>query len=309
MNGILNINKPRAWTSHDVVAKLRGLLKIKRIGHTGTLDPEATGVLLVCIGKATRVAEYLVARDKHYQTTLRLGITTDTQDATGKILAQSSVQNFTDLELKATIKKFTGDIAQIPPMYSAVKINGTALHKLARNGHTIPRPARSVHVDHIGIKKICGTDVLLDITCSKGTYIRTLCNDIGDMLGCGGHMLTLTRQRVGQFLLNNSLSIEDVEQLHHERKLEAALHRTDDALHDFPAIDVVEPTVTRVRHGAGIRAEEVTAVRGSGNSGMLVRVRELRRGLLALGRLSYPIGELGQPGDTRMAVSIEKVLI
>ena len=108
MNGILNINKPRAWTSHDVVAKLRGLLKIKRIGHTGTLDPEATGVLLVCIGKATRIAEYLVARDKHYQTTLRLGITTDTQDATGKILAQSSVQNFTDLELKATIKKFTG---------------------------------------------------------------------------------------------------------------------------------------------------------------------------------------------------------
>ena len=309
MDGILNIDKPLGWTSHDVIAKLRRMLKIRRIGHTGTLDPAATGVLLACIGKATRVAEYLVMREKEYRAVLRLGTTTDTQDATGRVLEQRTVGDVTPSQLHTVVRQFTGDILQVPPMYSAVKINGTALHKLARTGRTVPRPARPVHISQITTGDICGGDVTLDVTCSKGTYIRTLCNDIGAALGSGGHMLQLTRLRVGSFVHAHALSIERVEQLHREQRLESSLYHTDDALDDFPVVDVVEPTVTRVRHGAGIRAEEVTAIRGSGRSGMLVQVRELHRGLLALGRLSYPIAELGRPGDTRLAVSIEKVLV
>ncbi len=309
MDGILNIDKPPGWTSHDVVAKLRKLLKIRRIGHTGTLDPAATGVLLICIGKATRVAEYLVEREKEYRAVLRLGETTDTQDGTGQILERHDVGDITKPQLQAVMQQFTGDILQIPPMYSAVKINGVPLYKLARTGQTVPRPARPIHISHIAIGDIRGADVTIDVTCSKGTYIRTLCNDIGAVLGIGGHMHHLTRLRVGSFQRSHALTIDTVEQLHREQRLESSLYHTDDALHDFPAVDVIEPTVTRVRHGGGIRAEEVTAVLGAGKSGMLVRIRELRRGLLALGRLAYPIGELGRPGDTRMAVTIEKVLV
>ena len=309
MDGILNIDKPPGWTSHDVVAKLRRLLKIRKIGHTGTLDPAATGVLLVCIGKATRVAEYLVEREKEYRAVLRLGETTDTQDGTGQVLERHDVGDMTKPQLRAVMQRFTGDILQVPPMYSAIKINGATLYKLARTGQTIPRPARPVHISHIGIGDIRGTDVTLDVTCSKGTYIRTLCHDIGAALGIGGHMHQLTRLRVGSFQRTHALTIETVEQLHREQRLESTLYHADDILHDFPAVDVVEPTVTRVRHGCGIRAEEVAALLGTGKSGMLVRIRELRRGLLALGRLSYPIGELGRPGDTRMAVTIEKVLV
>tara|TARA_B100000315_G_scaffold260730_1_gene324564 strand:+ start:2809 stop:3738 length:930 start_codon:yes stop_codon:yes gene_type:complete len=309
MDGILNIDKPPAWTSHDVVAKLRRLLKIRRIGHTGTLDPAATGVLLICIGKATRVAEYLVAREKEYRAVLRLGETTDTQDGTGQVLERRNVGTITKPQLQAVINQFTGDIFQIPPMYSAVKINGVPLYKLARTGQTVPRPARPVHISHISIGDIRGTDVMLDVTCSKGTYLRTLCHDIGEALSIGGHMHHLTRLRVGSFQRNHSLTINTIEQLHQEQRLESSLYRTDDALHDFPAIDVIEPTVTRVQHGGGIRAEEITAIFGSGKPGTLVRIREPHRGLLAIGRLSYPTVELGHHGDTRLAVTIEKVLV
>ena len=309
MDGILNIDKPSGWTSHDVVAKLRRLLKIRRIGHTGTLDPAATGVLLICIGKATRVAEYLVAREKEYRAVLRLGETTDTQDGTGQVIERHDVGDMTTSRLQAVIPRFTGDILQVPPMYSAIKINGVALYKLARTGQTVPRPARPIQISHIGIRNIRGTDVTIDVTCSKGTYIRTLCHDIGTTLGIGGHMHQLTRLRVGSFQRTHALTLETIEQLHREQRLESSLYHADDVLHDFPAVDVIEPAATRVRHGGGIRAEEVTAILGAGTSGMLVRIREFRRGLLALGRLSYPIGDLGRPGDTRMAVSIEKVLV
>ncbi|HHZ84031.1 MAG TPA: tRNA pseudouridine(55) synthase TruB [Nitrospirales bacterium] len=309
MDGILNIDKPPGWTSHDIVAKLRRLLNIRKIGHTGTLDPAATGVLLICIGKATRVAEYLVEREKEYRAVLRLGEATDTQDGTGQVIERHDAGGITETRLRAVIQQFTGNILQVPPMYSAIKINGVALYKLARAGQTIPRSARAIHVSHIGIGDIRGRDVTLDVTCSKGTYIRTLCHDVGAALGVGGHLHQLTRLRVGSFLRAHALTIETVEQLHREQRLESSLYHADDVLHDFPAVDVIEPTVTRVRHGGGVRAEEVTAILGAGTSGMLVRIREFQRGLLALGRLSYPIGELGRPGDTRLAVSIEKVLV
>ncbi len=309
MDGILNIDKPSGWTSHDVVAKLRRLLNIRKIGHTGTLDPAATGVLLICIGKATRVAEYLVAREKEYRAVLRLGEATDTQDGTGQVIERHDVGDITETQIQAVIPQFTGDILQVPPMYSAIKINGVALYKLARTGQTVPRPARPIHVSHIDIGNIHGRDVTIDVTCSKGTYIRTLCHDIGASLGVSGHLHELTRLRVGSFLRTHALTIETIEQLHRDKRLESSLYHADDVLYDFPAVDVIEPTVTRVRHGGGVRAEEVTAILGAGTSGMLVRIREFRRGLLALGRLSYPIGELGRPGDTRMAVSIEKVLV
>ena len=309
MDGILNIDKSPNWTSHDVVAKLRRLLNIRKIGHTGTLDPIATGVLLICIGKATRVAEYLVEREKEYRAVLRLGQTTDTQDGTGHILEQHHVSNITQSLLQTVTNQFVGDILQVPPMHSAIKIKGVALHKLARIGQTLPRPARRVHIRHISVDNVHGTDVIINVTCSKGTYIRTLCHDIGAALGTGGHMHQLTRLRVGSFRQAHALTIQTIEKLHRQRQLESAIYNIDDALHDFPAVDVLEPTVTRIRHGGGIRIEEVAAVRGVGRSGMVVRICELQKRLLALGRLAYPTDELGRPGDTRMAISIEKVLI
>ncbi len=309
MEGVLNIDKPDGWTSHDVVAKLRTLLKIRRIGHTGTLDPAATGVLLCCIGKATRVAEYLVGYEKEYEAVLRLGETTDTQDRTGTTLKRWDVTSITEERLRSVLNQFIGDTLQTPPMYSAIKINGIALHKLARTGHTVPRPARPIHIRNIDVAQIHGTDVTLNVTCSKGTYIRTLCADIGHALGIGAHLGKLARLRIGSFELGNALRLDEVQELLSQNKLSSALHNTDEVLQDFPAVDVIEPIATRVRHGQGIRAEDVAEKLGAGGAGMLVRIRQLRAGLLALGRLSFPLEELGRQGDTRMAISIEKVLV
>ena len=211
INGIINVYKERGYTSHDVVAKLRGILKQKKIGHTGTLDPEAEGVLPVCLGKATRVCDMLTEKDKVYEAVLLLGQSTDTQDTTGTVLEKREV-SCTEEQVRTTIKDFEGTYAQIPPMYSALKVNGKKLCDLARAGIEVERKPRQVTIFSIEITEINLPRVKMIVHCSKGTYIRTLCHDIGAKLGCGGCMESLLRTKVAQFTLEQALRLNEIEQ-------------------------------------------------------------------------------------------------
>ena len=221
-NGILNVYKEQGYTSHDVVAKLRGILKQKKIGHTGTLDPAAEGVLPVCLGKATKVCELLTDKDKTYQAVLHLGVVTDTQDMTGEILEQKDAA-VSEAEVREAILGFVGEYAQVPPMYSALKVNGKKLCDLAREGKTVERKARKIKILEITIDQIALPFVTMTVTCSKGTYIRTLCHDIGEKLGCGGCMESLLRTRVSSFTLKDSLKLPEIEKLQESGKIEQIL--------------------------------------------------------------------------------------
>lgn len=211
MDGILNIYKEKGYTSHDVVAKLRGILKTKKIGHTGTLDPDAQGVLPVCVGRATKLCDMLTDKDKAYETVMLLGKTTDTQDITGSVLSESELgEDITAEKVTEVINSFVGEYMQVPPMYSALKVNGKKLYELARSGIEVERKARKVYIHSIEIKDISLPRVTMTVNCSKGTYIRTLCHDIGETLGAGGCMEELLRIKSGQFEINDSIKIDDV---------------------------------------------------------------------------------------------------
>ncbi len=210
MNGLAVIDKPADWTSHDVIAKLRGILRERRIGHGGTLDPMATGVLPVFIGRATRAVPFCESFDKEYLAGLRLGVVTDTQDTTGRILSESRV-TVSRADIEEAVLNFIGEQSQIPPMYSAVKVGGKRLYQLARSGIETERKLRKITVHAIDILNQSGNDWLLRISCSKGTYVRTVCHDIGRLLGCGGTMCSLRRTRAGIFTLDDAVSIPDME--------------------------------------------------------------------------------------------------
>lgn len=213
INGIINVYKEKGYTSHDVVAKLRGILKQKKIGHTGTLDPDATGVLPVCLGKGTRLCDMLTDETKTYVAGLLLGQETDTQDTSGTVLKESDISHLTEEAVLACIKSFEGEQMQVPPMYSALKVNGKKLYELAREGKTVERKARPVTFYEIRVLTMNLPHVELEVTCSKGTYIRTLCHDIGEKLGCGGCMESLVRSRVGRFGLDTALTLSQIEEL------------------------------------------------------------------------------------------------
>lgn len=211
-NGIINVYKEAGYTSHDVVAKLRGIFGQKKIGHTGTLDPDAVGVLPVCLGKATKVCGLLTEKEKGYRCILRLGLETDTQDLSGAVRKERPVEA-TEEQVRAAILRFVGPYSQLPPMYSAVKVQGKRLYELARAGKVVAREPRSVEIFAIAIEAIALPTVTMEVICSKGTYIRTLCHDIGQMLGCGGCMEHLTRTRSGDFLLTDSHTLSEIEAL------------------------------------------------------------------------------------------------
>lgn len=210
INGIINIYKEKGFTSHDVVAKLRGILKQKKIGHTGTLDPEATGVLPVCLGSATKLCDMLTEKQKEYIAKVRLGVVTDTQDMTGTILSEEEV-GAKEEEVIRVVQSFIGHYEQIPPMYSALKVNGKKLYELAREGKVIERKARPVEIYYIDILSINLPELEIRVGCSKGTYIRTLCHDIGQTLGCGAAMAALERTKSGQFSLDSALTLTELE--------------------------------------------------------------------------------------------------
>ena len=216
MEGILNINKPAGMTSHDVVDRVRRILRIQKVGHAGTLDPQATGVLLVLVGKATKLAQKMQNCDKEYRGEMILGITTESQDAQGRVTSKLDKVDVSIDAIRNAFKQFQGRIRQIPPMVSAVSIGGTRLYKLARKGIEVPRPAREIKVHRLEIMKYEEGEyprVFFEVACSKGTYVRTLCADIGQTLGCGAHQSKLVRTRVGAFPLEDSLTLEKLGEL------------------------------------------------------------------------------------------------
>lgn len=226
-NGILNIYKEKGYTSHDVVAKLRGIVQQRKIGHTGTLDPDAEGVLPVCLGKATRLCDMLIDTSKTYEAVLLLGTTTDTQDITGQVLEKKETGYLTEEEVRACIAGYTGEYEQLPPMYSALKVNGKKLYELARQGIEVERKTRKVMIYDIYIEEIVLPRVRMKVHCSKGTYIRTLCHDIGMKLKCGGCMESLLRTQVGCFELKNSLKLKEIEEACADGNLEQFLLPVD----------------------------------------------------------------------------------
>ena len=257
-NGILVFDKPRDFTSHDAVAKLRGILRQRKIGHAGTLDPMATGVLVVLLGNATRASDYAAAQTKEYIAGLRLGTVTDTQDITGKVLEQREV-NVTPEELEQTLRAFTGDISQLPPMFSAVSVGGVRLYKLARKGAEIEREARDIEIQDIEHLGSTDTDHSLRVVCSKGTYIRTLCHDIGQALSCGGCMSSLRRTAVGNFTVDKALSFEQVERLRDEGRLDEVILPTDSVFAHLPAVTLNAQGQKRAENGAFISAHELAS--------------------------------------------------
>lgn len=235
-NGIINIYKEAGFTSHDVVAKLRGILKQKKIGHTGTLDPEAVGVLPVCLGKGTKVCDLLTDKDKVYEAVMRLGVVTDTQDMTGRILKESPV-HVTREELEAVLSQFLGEYDQIPPMYSALKVQGKKLYELAREGQVIERKPRRVQILGLELLKMeeDGIHVHMRVHCSKGTYIRTLCHDIGERLGCGAAMEKLVRTQVGVFKIEDAMTLAQVEVCVQNQQMDSLIRSIDSMFSMWPA--------------------------------------------------------------------------
>lgn len=253
INGIVNVYKEKGFTSFDVVAKMRGIFQQKKIGHTGTLDPEAEGVLPVCLGRATKVCDLLTDKDKEYEAVLLLGVMTDTQDLSGEVLEERPVEA-TEKEVRDAIVSFIGDYMQIPPMYSALKVNGQKLCDLARKGVTVERKARPVTIHEIEILSVELPEVRMRVHCSKGTYIRTLCQDIGEKLGCGGCMKSLLRTRVAAFAIEDALKLDEL-----EARLKSGdksfIHAVDSVFLQYEKVSVYETADRLVRNGNRIPEE------------------------------------------------------
>lgn len=248
MNGILLIDKPPLWTSNDVVSKLKGVLKERRIGHSGTLDPLATGLLAVFAGRATRAVSFAESHDKRYTAALRLGLRTDTQDISGNVISKGQT-DVKDEELDRVLSCFVGEIEQTPPMYSAVRVNGKRLYELARKGIEVERKPRKITVYSIERKGRESGDIVLDIKCSKGTYIRTLCSDIGEMLGCGACMSALRRTEAGMFSVENAYTLDEVIREAEIGNVSSLLLPTETIFSEYERITVSASAEAKVRNG------------------------------------------------------------
>ncbi len=253
-NGIINIYKEKGFTSHDVVAKMRGICKQKKIGHTGTLDPDATGVLPVCLGSGTKLCDMLTDKDKEYVAELLLGVETDTQDISGEVLCEKTPVNDEKI-IRKVIESFQGEYMQVPPMYSALKVNGKKLYELARAGKEVERQARPVFIHEIEILKIELPVVKMRVACSKGTYIRTLCADIGASLGCGGTMKSLLRTKVGAFTLDKAITLKQLEVLRDEERIEEVLFSVDSAFEGCPQLHILPEYKKLVDNGNAFYAK------------------------------------------------------
>ncbi len=249
MNGIILVDKPQGWTSHDVVAKLRGIYQQRRIGHSGTLDPMATGVLAVFLGRGTRAVELCENDEKEYVAELLLGTVTNTQDITGEVLEQQTV-NVSQPQLEQVLETFIGPQQQIPPMYSAVKIGGKKLYELARKGQNVERKPRNIVIRELELQRFDGKTAQLRVVCSKGTYIRTLCHDIGAALGVGGCLSSLRRTRAGRFSLADCVTLEEIQQAREQGNHMALLRPVDSLFACYPALYLGEKETLRCKNGA-----------------------------------------------------------
>ncbi len=257
MHGLLLIDKPAGLSSHDVVRQIRRTFKTRKVGHAGTLDPLATGVLPVAIGEGTKLLQFLLAEDKSYRATMRLGVTTDTLDSEGEILGEKEVPQDIPQRLVPAMEKFVGMIDQVPPMYSALKRDGVPLYKLARAGKVVDRPARRIRIDRCELISMQLPELTLEVDCSKGTYVRSLCADLGEALGCGAHLTALCRLRTGQYSLERCLPLAQVDDILQVENHPAFLS-IDGALFYYPALELAEPAVTRLSHGVPPQQSELT---------------------------------------------------
>lgn len=257
IHGIINVYKEKGFTSHDVVAKLRGITKQRKIGHTGTLDPDAAGVLPVCLGRGTKVCDLLTDKDKTYETVLLFGMTTDTQDISGEVLVRRSVEELTEDQVMEAVHSFVGDYNQVPPMYSALKVNGRKLYELAREGKMVERKARHIRIYEIEILEMNLPRVRMRVTCSKGTYIRTLCHDIGEKLSCGGCMEELIRTKVGRFEIGDAHTLDQLSKLHQEGELLSVVVPVDDMFSEYRAVAVKHKWESLVHNGNGFPEKAV----------------------------------------------------
>lgn len=255
-HGVINVYKEPGYTSHDVVARLRGILRQKKIGHTGTLDPAAEGVLPVCLGQATRLCDMLTDKSKTYEAVMLLGTVTDTQDTTGTILESRSV-TVSEMEVQEAAESFIGDYSQIPPMYSALKVDGKKLYELARAGKEVERAARPVKILSLTVTRIELPRVWMTVSCSKGTYIRTLCSDIGERLGCGGCMEGLKRIQVERFTDKTALTLDQIETARDQGTLEGKIVPVEEMFSSYPAARTVSDADSLVKNGNPLKAEEL----------------------------------------------------
>lgn len=290
MNGVININKPLGITSHDVVYRLRKLLSIKKIGHTGTLDPDASGVLPMCIGRATKVADMLTAQDKQYVAEVTLGSATDTLDKTGTVTETAEV-NVTKADILKAVAEFVGDIEQIPPMYSAIKVDGKKLYELAREGVEIERKPRQVQIDAIEVLDIDlnAGRFSMKVDCSKGTYIRTLCDDIGRRLGCFAHMSALERTKSGRFDISESYTLEQIEEMFGNGDL-SFFTPVDAVFEEYPKLTLSSRKAKKMCNGTRVSVqgiEDGVTYRVYDESGNFLTISEAEDGVLKILKTFY----------------------
>ena len=270
-HGIINVYKEKGFTSHDVVAKLRGICKQKKIGHTGTLDPDAVGVLPVCLGGATKLCDMLTDKEKEYIAVLRLGLVTDTQDTSGEVLEENDVCVSVE-EVKEVIYSFLGDYAQIPPMYSALKVNGKKLYELARAGKEVERAARAVVIHELEILEENMPEFTIRVRCSKGTYIRTLCHDIGKKLGCGGVMASLMRSKSGTFTLEQAYKLSEIQKYADEGRLNELVMPIEKMFDHLPAVTVKEEAYKILQNGNQLKRKDLQTELDTVTENLTVRV-------------------------------------
>lgn len=308
MDGLLLINKPKGITSHDVVDRLRRILGIQKIGHTGTLDPDATGVLCVCIGKATKLARYTSESEKEYRVVMKLGEVTDTQDASGIVIKEVKDFNITKENILEAFKKFTGTIKQIPPMYSAVKIGGTPLYKMARKGKEIAREPREINIREINFLDYSERFVKFDVVCSKGTYVRTLCNDIGEYLGVGAHTHRLERLASGAFNIKDSVTLDEVEGLRKTGQIESKLISLEGMIAWMPCVKVKGSWEGAVRNGRSITTDAIETISGNFSKDNRIRITGSEGELLSIGISLYNSDEIINIHGENV-LKVERVLV
>ncbi len=283
MDGVLVVDKPRGPTSFDVVRQVRSLLRIKKVGHTGTLDPMATGVLPLCLGEATKIAGHILEGDKAYDATVRLGAETDTQDAEGRVTAEAPVPPLTRALLESALERFRGTFEQLPPMYSAVKVDGQRLYEHARAGEEVERAARRVTVYELTLRDFSAQELMLSVRSSKGFFVRTLAFDLGRALGCGAHLTALRRTASGPFTLSHALPLAQLQALAPEA-LAARLVPMEQALVELPALEVSAAEAVKVKHGLPLELAEGRAAGGKlrvmSPEGRLLAVAEATAGRL-----------------------------
>ena len=287
INGIVNIYKEKGYTSHDVVAVLRKVVGQKKIGHTGTLDPDATGVLPVCLGRATKVCELLTDHDKTYEALLLLGKTTDTQDISGEVLEEKDPGHLTEEEVRSCIESFIGEYDQVPPMYSALKVNGKKLYELAREGKTVERKSRRVQIHGIRILEMNLPHVRMEVDCSKGTYIRTLCHDIGEKLQVGGCMEELERAKVGRFLKEDAVTLDEVRQKMEQGEGAELFTPLDQIFAELPAVTVTDAKAWMSYNGNDL-PERFLLEKEEWTDGQEVRVYDSRKNFIGLYQYRAP---------------------